>query len=103
MLTRRCTQRQFLLRPDPKLEQLYLYVLGLAAMRTGVDLIHALLMSNHEHCEIADRRGTRVAFYQYLHALVARAGNCLRGRFENLWDTAQTSVVRLVTDRKSVV
>ena len=97
MLTRRCTQRQFLLRPDPKLEQLYLYVLGLAAMRTGVDLIHATLMSNHEHLVLGDRGATRVAFYQYLHALVARAGNCLRGRFENLWDTAQTSVVRLVT------
>ena len=35
-------------------------------------------------------------FYQYLHQLVARATNALRGRFENLWATEQTSVVRLV-------
>ena len=56
-----------------------------------------MTMSNHEHVEAADRQGTRVVFYQYLHELVARAMNCLRGRFENFWAAEQTSVVRLVT------
>ena len=96
MVTRRTTQRQFLLRPDEETNQTYLYVLGLAAERTGVDLIHAVTMSNHEHVECHDRHGTRVEFYQYLHELVARATNALRGRFENFWSTEQTSVVKLV-------
>ncbi|HVV84457.1 MAG TPA: hypothetical protein VHE35_15420 [Kofleriaceae bacterium] len=96
MITRRCTQRQFLLRPDPQLNQIYLYVLGLAAQRAGIDLVHATAMSNHAHPVIHDRDGARVAFYQYLHQLVARAGNALRRRFENLWASGQTSVVRLV-------
>ena len=39
MITRRCTQRQLLLRPDPETNQIFLYVLGLAAQRTGVDVI----------------------------------------------------------------
>ena len=30
--------------------QIYLYALGLAAQRTGVDLIYAMVMSNHELC-----------------------------------------------------
>lgn len=97
MTTRRCTQRQFLLRPDPAFNQIYLYALGLAAKHAGVDLMHATAMSNHEHDVFYDRHGRRVVFYQYLHALVARATNALRGRFENLWSTEQTSVVRLVT------
>lgn len=97
MTTRRCTQRQFLLRPDPEVNQIYLYALGLAAKHAGVDLMHATVMSNHEHDVLYDRHGRRVAFYQYLHALVARATNALRGRFENLWASEQTSVVRLVT------
>jgi len=62
-----------------------LYVLGLAAERAQVDLIYAMTMSNHEHLQAADRDGSRVVFYQYLHELVARAMNCLRGRFENFW------------------
>ena len=97
MSTRRCAQRQFLLRPDPAFNQIYLYALGLAAEHAGVDLMHATAMSNHEHDVYYDRHGRRVAFYQYLHAMVARATNALRGRFENLWAAEQTSVVRLVT------
>ena len=97
MKSRRCTQRQFLLRPDPEFNQIYLYVLGLAAQRTEIDLLHATAMSNHDHDVIHDRHARRVEFYQYLHALVARATNALRRRFENLWAAEQTSVVRLVT------
>jgi putative transposase len=96
MITRRVTQRQFVLRPDPEVNQIYLYSLGLAAQRTGVEPILALTMSNHEHPLLHDRLGTRVAFYQYHHQLVARATNALRGRVENLWSSEQTSVVRLV-------
>jgi hypothetical protein len=96
MITRRCSQRQFLLRPDDATNQTYLYVLGLAAERARIEPMIAVTMSNHEHVPLHDRYGTRVAFYQYLHELVARAGNALRGRFENFWSNEQTSVVRLV-------
>ena len=96
MITRRCTQRMFLLRPAADVNQTYLYVLGLAAQRAKVDLIHAETMSNHEHGVIHDRHGTRVEFYQYLHELVARATNALHGRFENFWASEQTSVVKLL-------
>ena len=96
MITRRCTQRQYLLRPDEELNQIYLYVLGLAAQRSGVEVIHATAMSNHGHDVVHDPEGTRVGFYQYLHSLVARATNRLRKRRENLWSSEQTSVVRLV-------
>ena len=50
MITRRCTQRQFLLRPDAITNQTFLYVLALAAERTGVEVILPSVQSNHELC-----------------------------------------------------
>ena len=97
MITRRCTQRQLLLRPDPEANQIYLYTLGLAVQESEVELIHATAMSNHHHVLAHDRGATRVDFYRHHHQLCARALNCARGRFENFWDSEQTSVVRLVT------
>ena len=96
MITRRCTQRQLLLQPDEELNQIYLYVLGLAAERTNTQLLHATAMGNHRHEVAHDRDGTRVEFYHFLHTLLARATNAVRGRFENVWSSEQTSVVRLV-------
>jgi putative transposase len=96
MITRRATQRQFLLRPDSETNQTFLYALALAAERTGVDVILPSVQANHHHTVTYDRHGRLVEFYQYLHTLTARAMNAWRGRFENFWATEQTSVVRLV-------
>ena len=96
MITRRCTQRQFLLRPDAETNQIYLYVLALAAQRTAVDVILPAVQANHHHTVAHDRHGRIVEFYELLHTLTARAMNCLRGRFENFWASEQTSVVGLI-------
>jgi len=40
-LTRRCTQRQFLLRPDAKAVQIYLYCLAEAATRFDITEVAA--------------------------------------------------------------
>jgi triacylglycerol lipase len=36
MITRRCTQRQFLLRPDPATNNAFVYCLAVAAQRAGI-------------------------------------------------------------------
>ena len=96
MITRRCTQRQLLLRPDPETNQIFLYVLGLAAQRTGVAVILPSAQANHHHAVTLDRSGRLPEFYEHLHKLVARAMNTHRRRFENFWASGQTSVVELV-------
>jgi hypothetical protein len=50
MLTRRCTQRQFLLRPDPVANLIYLYCLAEAAQRFEIVVILPMAMSNHHLC-----------------------------------------------------
>lgn len=97
MLTRRCTQRQFLLRPDKEMNNAFIYCLAVAAKRHQVDIIDFVQMSNHLHDAIYDRYGTAPAFYEDFHKLLAKCANALRGRWENVFASEQTSVVRLET------
>ncbi len=91
MLTRRCTQRQFLLRPDDATNNAFLYCLAHAAQRCGIEVILPVVMSNHHHTIVFDRRGTIVEFTEHLHKLVAKSQNALRGRWENFWSVSVRS------------
>jgi hypothetical protein len=96
MITRRCTQRQFLLRPDEATNNAFLYCLAVAALRTGVRVLFAAAQSNHHHTGIFDPLGKYPDFIEHFHKLLAKCMNALRGRWENFWSSEQTSVVRLV-------
>ncbi|MBV8760323.1 MAG: hypothetical protein JO257_23730 [Deltaproteobacteria bacterium] len=97
MLTRRCTQRQFLLRPDRETNNAFIYCLAVAAKMYEVDVINFVQMSNHLHDLIYDRHGVAPAFYEHFHKLLARCINALRGRWENFFASEHTSVVRCET------
>jgi REP element-mobilizing transposase RayT len=95
LLSRRCTQRQFLLKPSALTTQIFAYVLALAAEKTGV-LIHAVcVLSNHWHAALTDPEGRMPEFMAYVHKYVAKAVNVSLDRRENLWATEQPSLVRL--------
>lgn len=95
-ITRRTVQRMFLLRPDDETNNAFLYCLGVAAKRCGVEVLLPCVMSNHHHTEIYDRKGTVVEFVEHLHKLMARSQNVLRGRSENMWSSEEVSIVQLV-------
>lgn len=96
LITRRCTQRQFLLRPEPQINNAFLYCLAFAATRTNTAVIAFLAEANHYHAVIQDRDGVLPIFLECFHKLLAKCGNAIRGRWENFWSNAQTSVVELV-------
>lgn len=102
MLTRRCAQRTFLLRPDDATNNAFLYCLALAAIKFGVDVLFTLAESNHHHTIIFDRHGHVSAFLEHFHKLVARSQNALRGRWENFWAAEEPCVTRLL-DRAAVI
>jgi len=102
LVTRRCTQRQFLLRPDAATNNAFLYCLIAAALRSEIDVLLPCAMSNHYHAVIYDREGRYPEFIEHFHKLLARSQNALRGRWENLWSCEQTCVVNLV-DRDAVI
>jgi REP element-mobilizing transposase RayT len=96
MVTRRCTQRQFLLRPDKETNNAFIYCLAEAAQRFDIDVILPTAMANHHHTVIYDRHGTVPAFTEHFHKMLAKSQNALRGRWENFWSSEQVCVVRLV-------
>ncbi|HET9595800.1 MAG TPA: hypothetical protein VFP65_09480 [Anaeromyxobacteraceae bacterium] len=97
LVTRRCAQRQFLLRPCDDTNGIFWYVLAIAAQRFGV-LVHAFcVLSNHVHLVVSDPDARLPAFEQLLDALVARAVNALHGRCESFWAPGSFSAVALLT------
>lgn len=102
LITRRCTQRQFLLRPDPETNNAFTYALIDAAQRAQIEVLLPCAMSNHYHAVIFDRFGQYPQFIEHFHKMFARSQNALRGRWENFWSSEQVCMVRLV-DREDVM
>jgi putative transposase len=96
MITRRCTQRQFLMRPDRETNNAFIYCLAVAAEKFGIHVLFTAAMSNHHHTGIRDPSGNYPAFIEHFHKLFAKCQNALRGRWENFWSSEQTSVVRFL-------
>ncbi len=97
LVTRRCTQRQFLLKPSALTTAIFKYVLAVAAKRYGIVLHAACVMSNHYHLVLTDLRAELPRFCQFLDGLLARVLNASYGRWESFWAPASYSAVRLVS------
>jgi putative transposase len=98
LITRRCTQRQFWLRPSRMTNHIIKYCLALAVEHTGVLVHAACFLSNHWHGVVTDPQGRLPEFLERFHRLVAKAQNASLGRWENLWSSDKTSAVLLVSD-----
>jgi putative transposase len=96
MITRRCSERRFFLRPDEDTNNAFIYCLVLAAKRANVDVTFSVAMSNHHHTGIHDPAGNFPIFTEHFHGLLARCQNAHLCRFENFWSSEPTSVVCLV-------
>jgi REP element-mobilizing transposase RayT len=102
VVTRRCTQRQFFLRPSRRCRQAFLYCLAYAAQRTGVVIHAVIVMSNHYHLVVTDPEGVLPLFVECLNKLVAKCMNAHHGRWENFWSSEPASYVRLL-DHQTVI
>jgi len=97
LVTRRCSERRFFLRPSKDTDHIFLYLLGVAAERFGIRLHAFCVLSNHFHLVLTDPNARLPEFHCYLDSLAARAINCSLGRWESLWDPDSFSAVRLET------
>jgi hypothetical protein len=97
MVTRNCTQRQFLLRPHKETNNAFIYCLAVAAQKYDIDVIDFIQMSNHLHDAVFDRHGNGPAFYEHFHKLLAKCMNATLGRWENFFSSEQVNVVQLTT------
>lgn len=99
MVTRRTHARTHLLRPDPALDQLFVYCLAVAAERHRIAVHAAVLMSTHHHIVLTDVAGRLPRFLHEFHRLLALGVKALRGWRGSVWDSAKSSVVELRTPR----
>jgi REP element-mobilizing transposase RayT len=97
LITRRCFDRMFLLRPSPLVNAVFEYVLAAKAKEYGI-LLHAYcVLSNHWHCVLTDPLGRLPEFQRDLGSTVARAINAALGRWESFWAPGSYSAVALQT------
>jgi putative transposase len=97
MISRRALLRQFTFRPDPVVEQIWLYSLAVYAALHGIDIHSFVLMSTHEHLNVTDTRGTMDAFLRDFHRTVAKALKKHLRIDTNIWEDKPCSVVHLQT------
>ena len=97
MVTRRCVQRLFLLRPCETTTAIFRYVLAVAAKRYRVAVHAFCVLSNHYHLVLTDTDGRLPDFMRDLGSLVARATNCAIGRWDKFWEGNSYSAVELAT------
>jgi REP element-mobilizing transposase RayT len=97
LVTRRCAQRQFLLRPSKTTNEVFLFLLAVAAQRFGIQIHAFCVLSNHFHLVVTDPHARLPAFHQFLDALVARAINASVGRWEAFWAPNSYSAVALAS------
>jgi putative transposase len=100
LVTRRCSERRFFLRPSPITNGIFLYVLAIAARLHRVDVHAFCVLSNHYHLLVTDTDARLPAFMQYLDSLVARATNASLGRWEGFWspETSYSAVSHGTTE-----
>jgi putative transposase len=96
LVTRRCIERRFLLRPDKHITNAIAYCMADAAKRSGVIVLLSTVESNHHHTVIYDRYGRFPKFIEHFHKMVAKCVNAARGRRENLWASTETCVTQLL-------
>src|SRR5215467_2975956 len=85
MITRRCTQRQFLMRPDRETTNAFVYCLAVAAQRYRVRVLFTLAMSNHHHPGTEAPEGNSPASLEFFNKLCAKCQTALRGGGKNFW------------------
>jgi len=95
-VSRRCAQRQFLLRPSRHVNAIFRFCLALASQRHGIQLHAYCVLSNHYHLVLTDPRGCLPEFMHWLNEYVAKSINALLGRWEAVWAPGSYSAVRLV-------
>lgn len=102
LITRRCSDRRFFLRPSRKTNRIVRYELLRAAKEHGVQVHAFLFMSNHVHLVVTDVLRTLPLFMRDFLREVSKAVSASIGRWNGLWEPGTYSAVALL-DPQSVI
>lgn len=94
-ISRRTLHGRFMLRPGKLTNQLFLYILAVAAKRNRVKVHAYCAMSNHYHLVVTDPFATLPRFLQLLDGELAKVLNVLDGQEESVWRGGSYNAVHL--------
>jgi hypothetical protein len=86
------------LAPCEETKQAVLYCLAEAAAKHHIDVLWIMACSNHLHFGVVDREGDYPGFLRRFHQHVSKVVNCHWGRWGELFDGEQTSMVELADE-----
>lgn len=86
LVTRRCERREFRLRPGAGMNGAIGVVVADACVRTGVEVIAHVWMSNHYHAVVHDPDGRVSEWMAQVHGMLARYCNGVQGGRSHVWD-----------------
>ena len=96
LVTRRCSRRQFLLRPSKRTNRIVGYLLAVAVQRFDIQLHAFCVMSNHHHLVVTDPEARLPAFRQFFDSLVAPHHQLALGRKDDyFWAPDSFSAIEL--------
>lgn len=95
LVSRRTLFGTFLLRPGAVVNQVFAYLLAVAARNYGIQIHAYCVLSNHFHLVLTDPDARLPAFQQFLDGLVARAINDLLDREDVFFSGRSYSAVLL--------
>ncbi|MBU1496955.1 hypothetical protein KKF34_08775 [Myxococcota bacterium] len=99
MVTRRTSQRLFLMTPDDLTNKIIMYCLGFACMKfPGISLIGYIFMSNHYHMIVTDHTGDGPEFFRELNRTIAVVMNIRLNRSENYWSSEDVRYQAIATE-----
>ena len=103
LITRRCTRREFWVRPGNFVNQLVCYALAFAATCYGLEVHGVCVMSNHCHLLVTDGDGRLPAFEEWLNGTLAKALNLFYKRSGVLWEPERSYSAVELHDAESVL
>ncbi|MEZ6189615.1 MAG: hypothetical protein R3F62_32015, partial [Planctomycetota bacterium] len=95
LVTARCSERRFFLKPCKATREIFTYALARALQLTSVELYAITVQANHFHAEVGDPKGELPRFMEILDLLTSRALNAHYGRGERFWSSAPYSNVEI--------
>jgi REP element-mobilizing transposase RayT len=97
LITRRCSEQRFFLRPSRQATEIFRYALAVASERYGIVLHAFCVMSNHFHFVLTDPHARLPDFHRDLDSLLARAMNAYLKRRDGFWERESYNAVELET------
>jgi REP element-mobilizing transposase RayT len=96
-LTRRTERRQFLLRPDGLLNQVFLYLVAFFANKFSMQVSAIQVLSDHYHMVLTDVLGLLPDFRREFNRVLALCVKVLRKWDGTVWEPGKASVVACTT------